>query len=100
MIMASNRDPIRTYFATHPDFVYNPTSPAIDEFNRLAEMYGWSPTGKACKRERRRFVDAFVTDMNNTYGEGRGNLEAWQALCRVCRVNTLPPSITQCRKVR
>ena len=100
VIMASNPDPVADYFTRFPHFTYDATTPAVAEFSRLAATSGWGRYSADYRRERGRFVDAFVEYVNTTYGEGRGNLTAWQALCRVCKINPAPTSITKCRKVR
>lgn len=97
--MASNLDPVANYFAPHSQFGYDATANTMEEFKRLAATSGWSRKGPDYRRERGRFIVAFVAGVNARYGENSRDLAAWQALCGVCGIDPMLPSITKCRKV-
>lgn len=98
--MATNTNSIAAYFAGHTGFVHNPDNASFAEFNRLMASRGYGPKSKAYRREQRTYAEAFIGHVNTTYGEGRASLAQWQALCRVCSIAPIPPSITKCRQVR
>jgi hypothetical protein len=97
--MANEVDPLAVYFASHLNFDYDSSAPAIGEFDRLVASLGLDTKDKAFKQERKRFTDAFAGHVSLTYGEGRGTLEQWQSLCDVCGISPIPASRTKCRKV-
>jgi hypothetical protein len=64
-------------------------------FNRLAIREGLS---KKQRKERRGL--AIAGEIEGIYGKDGTKLENWQHLCRDVKIEPIPPSVTQCKKVR
>ncbi|KAJ7473996.1 hypothetical protein FB451DRAFT_1035144 [Mycena latifolia] len=84
------------YWTSHPDFLHNATAPLQQEFKLLAAHEGWKAGGSRYKREWARCARE---EFSHYFGRDDGLLSGWQAMCAMVRVNEVPDSITQCRKV-
>ena len=67
-------------------------------FSVLRRLQSLDLTGGEFKRKLRAKV--IGPEFSSYYGSDAGVLEKWQALCQDCGVNPVPPSVTQCKKVR
>lgn len=87
-----------TYFNRFPNFQPNPNSSLNNEFQRLAISQDWGKKSSKYKQERSAFLHAeFETHLGSIERERK--LGPWQGLCRELRVDAVPDSITQCKKV-
>ena len=92
--------PLNDFFANyHPTFEYDPTRSASLEFYRLCDVFGWDREDPDRKEAHRNFKDALVEQFNRLYGTDKDNIEHWQALCYVIRIEPVPETLTACRKV-
>lgn len=64
----------------------------------LAQFQSLDLGGGLTKRERK--LKQASWEFTGFYGSDEGVLSKWQMLCRDCGIETDPPSITQCKKVR
>ena len=87
------------YLDRFPDFQRNPRLPLNEEFASLASFKRWRIDSKVYTREKTRFLCAEFDLHLGIVEQGR-KLVDWQALCHELRVNPIPGSITQCKKVR
>lgn len=87
------------YFDHFPGFLPNSGLPLHEEFERLARFRGWHAGSKRYCKEERRFLRAEF-DAHLGKIEHSRKLEDWQALCEELRVDSIPISITKCKKVR
>ncbi|KAG6815939.1 hypothetical protein H0H87_010072 [Tephrocybe sp. NHM501043] len=90
-------NPLDTFFKNRGSFVYDPSRPAWEEFNRLADHMGW------VKKERPYWKDIFkgvlVQAFNLIYGTDGDDPAAWVPLCQVLRINPVPPTLHGRRRV-
>ncbi|KAJ5184207.1 hypothetical protein N7492_001823 [Penicillium capsulatum] len=86
----------QSYFARFPAFQIAATTPAIAEFNRLANQMNWREGSKRYKRERSKF---FESEFGIQFGTDASNLANWQALCLELEIKSPIQSISQCRKL-
>ena len=89
----------RNYLDRFPDFQRNPRHTLNEEFASLASFQLWRIDSKVYKREQTRFLCAEFDLHLGIVEQGR-KLVDWQALCYELRVNPIPGSITQCKKVK
>ena len=88
-----------SYFDRFPGFQPDPERPIEEEFADLADSRGWITGSKRYRQERGRCLRAEYEFQLGSIDRSR-RLEDWQALCQELRINSLPSSITQCKKVR
>lgn len=86
-----------SWFDQFPPFTHDPSTGLRSNFNRLAAQRHW---GK--KLQRTRWTQCQIFEFGRLYGDDEdvGKLEKWQDLCREVRVEQVPGSVTQCKKVR
>ncbi|KAL2044971.1 hypothetical protein N7G274_002746 [Stereocaulon virgatum] len=94
--MTRNR-PSSNYFDRFPGFLPDPQLPLHEEFERLAKFRGWHTGSKQYRRENGRFLRAEF-DVHLGGLESSRKLDDWQALCEELRVDSIPNSITKCKK--
>ncbi|KAJ7588351.1 hypothetical protein C8J56DRAFT_941435 [Mycena floridula] len=83
-----------------PDFVYEPERTILYNFQRLALIRKWGKKSKEYKRQKRDFLANAVEEMFSTsFGDRKGNLDAWCKLCKTVGVSTDLPlgSIKACK---
>ncbi|KAI9812009.1 MAG: hypothetical protein M1827_004901 [Pycnora praestabilis] len=84
------------FFDRYANFVPDPQANLVEEFARLAVATGMNPCGATYRRRRREF---FIEEFNLHWGTDGTKLKIWQRLCREVRIDPVPVSITQCKKV-
>lgn len=89
----------KNYLDRFPGFQRDPWRPLNEEFASLASFKQWRIGSKPYQREHTRFLLAEFDLHLGTVEQSR-KLEDWQALCQELRVNPIPGSITQCKKVK
>ena len=92
----ANSSSAHDYFAAYPNFDPDPHLPLLANFNRLAKAQGW---GKKRRKEERP-IYLLAQYAIHLGGISAGKLQVWQGLCRELRLDPIPTSITQCKKVR
>ena len=97
--MTRNTPSSSNYFDRFPGFLPNPQLLLHEEFERLARFRGWHTGSKQYGREQGRFLRAEF-DLHLGRTESSRKLDDWQALCEELRVDSIPKSITKCKKVR
>ena len=88
----------KNYLDRFPGFQRDPRRPLNEEFASLASFKQWPIGSRLYKQEQTRFLRAEFDLHLGVVEQGR-KLEDWQALCQELRVNPIPGSITQCKKV-
>lgn len=126
---SNGRGPLDKFFATYPDFSYNPAAPCKSEFKRLCTLRGWKPDSKGHFRTARMAFaratgeellshlerNGTVLSVRSGLGqagydyddeEGTGTQDdslPWRRMCRILNLRKgdglRPKSKTQCKKV-
>jgi hypothetical protein len=81
------------YFAQF-GFEQDTNATFITNFKRLAITQGWSN-----KEAKSRRPEALEAEFDAHVGTDVTKLEGWQRMCKNCRIEPVPSSITQCKKV-
>ena len=89
----------KNYLDSFPGFQPDPRRTLNEEFDSLASFKQWRIGSKLYKREQTRFLRAEF-DLHLGVIEQSRKLDDWQVLCQELRVNPIPGSITQCKKVK
>ncbi|KAI0089525.1 hypothetical protein BDY19DRAFT_108732 [Irpex rosettiformis] len=95
--MSSSQHFIRGYFNRFPDFHYDQSKETMGQFRRLASQEDWSP--KKRRKEKRALQTALVLQFNDTYGENEAEIANWQGLCRAMRIDPIPETVAECKKL-
>jgi hypothetical protein len=74
--------------------VNDPNVDIVTQLKNLAIHNGWSK-----KEKKQRRLDAFDEAWNAEFGKNKMELEDWQDLCMMCKIETAPKSINKCKKV-
>ncbi|KAG6919875.1 hypothetical protein DXG01_015583 [Tephrocybe rancida] len=84
------------FFGEHYGFEYDPSQPAWDEFNHLAQCEDWNRK----EREDRRASGkgALVQAFNTIYGTDEHSLQSWMTLCQALRITPPPQGLRACRE--
>ena len=88
---------IDAFFAEYPNYSYDRTQPITTQFDGLTTVLDGD--GQDTKKVREKFNRAMVLDFNQTFGENANSLDAWQRLCTMLSVSSIPGSIRGCRQV-
>ncbi|KAF8456602.1 hypothetical protein BGX38DRAFT_1079195, partial [Terfezia claveryi] len=99
--------PLDKFFATYPDFRYNPAALCRSEFKRLCTHRGWKTGKRRFRKARMAFARAAGEELLSRLERNRtmfsGDSLPWRRLCRILDLrmgNGLrPQSKTQCKKV-
>lgn len=85
------------YFAQEEfhGFVPSPEDDLIAKLSKLSIHQGWSKN-----EEKRRRAEVVEFEVLRHYGPDKSSLAKWQELCRDVKIDPIPQSITQCKKVR
>lgn len=76
-------------------FVPSPEDDLIAKLSKLSIHQGWSKN-----EEKRRRAEVVEFEVLRHYGPDKSSLAKWQELCRDVKIDPIPQSITQCKKVR
>ncbi|KAJ7588379.1 hypothetical protein C8J56DRAFT_860954 [Mycena floridula] len=69
--------------------MYEPERTILYNFRRLALIRKWGKKSKEYKRQKRDFLANAVEEMFSTsFGDRKGNLDAWCKLCKTVGVST------------
>lgn len=102
--------PLDDFFASFPQFKYNPYASVTDEFSRLClECFAWDSFSKHSKEElkrredikdaSKRFGRALVDQFLVIFGVEKHSLRAWQTLYEALGVDPLPNTMKECYEV-
>jgi hypothetical protein len=69
----------------------------MPQFHRVRELYQWS-SAKTWEEDDL-LCTAIAQDFGLMFGTNKDNLEAWQAICRVIGIVTIPFEIDDCKSV-
>ena len=69
------------------------------QFRRLARQQGWEKGSDEYMTERRTLQIALVLQFNQIYGESETDIEGWRMLCTSMRIDPIPETVTECKKV-
>ncbi|KAI0263444.1 hypothetical protein BC834DRAFT_827638 [Gloeopeniophorella convolvens] len=89
---------VAEFFATYPDFNYNPDAPPTAEFRRMRQVFHWGNNNEEYIDAREAFSGALAEDFNEAFGTDVDNIDHWHELCQICRVDPIPEGIAACRK--
>ena len=95
----SHQSHVFQFFLSYPNFTLNRDAPPTREFLRLKGLNRWENGDEAYIEARERFADALAEDFNAKYGTDIDNIDHWQTLCHVLRIDPVPEGISACRKV-
>lgn len=73
--------PIERFFASYPDFQYDPSKSSAQEFQRLRMFYGGRRGDSESSEAWSGFRLALVKEFNRLFGTDPQDLLAWQTLC-------------------
>ncbi|OAX40315.1 hypothetical protein K503DRAFT_798946 [Rhizopogon vinicolor AM-OR11-026] len=102
--------PLAVFFAQFESFSFNARQSSHKNFKRLIKAISSDPNDperraalKGFKNAERRaarkgFKDALVQDFNKRFGTDGNDLAAWQNLCNVLRIVSVPATIQECRQ--
>ncbi|KZV62994.1 hypothetical protein PENSPDRAFT_758311 [Peniophora sp. CONT] len=102
--------PLDDFFASFPQFNYNPYASVTDEFSRLClKCFAWDSFAKHSKEElkrredikdaSKRFGRALVDQFLVIFGVERHSLRAWQTLYEALGVDPLPNTMKECYEI-
>ncbi|USP73855.1 hypothetical protein yc1106_01129 [Curvularia clavata] len=80
-------------WAEFTNFVHSPTAPFRSEFERLAQIKGWS---KRVKQQQ--FISLLSSEVAFYWGADEDKLEQYQEMCRDLGLSLIPSSVKQCKK--
>ncbi|KAF8880357.1 hypothetical protein CPB84DRAFT_1632391, partial [Gymnopilus junonius] len=92
-------DPLRSFFATYPSFIYNASAAPTSEFYRLCSFFGWSRGDANREDAYKSFRIALTKQFNTVYGTDAESLESWQLLCAKVGAHPVPNSLKKCREI-
>ena len=90
---------LQQFFTGYPGFNYDASIPANILFRQLRQHMGWADNSPGLEQARTGFRAALVLEFNAGYGTDITDINAWHSLCTVLRVDPLPDSVSQCRKI-
>ncbi|KAG6814831.1 hypothetical protein H0H87_007140 [Tephrocybe sp. NHM501043] len=90
-----SQNALKAFFENRDGFDYDASSPAWDEFHRLARYLGWRKSEKST--ERNAFKDTLVLQFNATYGTNANDMASWATLCAVLSIDPIPDDLEGCR---
>ena len=93
-------DHIAEFFASYPDFAYDPSAPFIDEFFNLCEYRGWDVNSDERRAAQFHLQAAMISQFNSPELGAAQDLRTWQHLCAVLKIEPAPGSVRECRAVR
>ncbi|KAI0723364.1 hypothetical protein C8Q76DRAFT_392635 [Earliella scabrosa] len=92
-------DHIAEFFASYPDFAYDPSAPFIDEFFNLCEYRGWDVNSDERRAAQFHLQAAMISQFNNPEPGAARDLRTWQHLCAVLKIEPAPGSVRECRAI-
>ena len=93
---------IADFFATYPEYPYDPNASFMTQFYNMCDYFGWQRESKAEEKAtaRKQLQDAMVLQFNGMYGTAVNDPKAWQSLCRALEIEPVPDTLKDCREVR
>lgn len=92
-------DQLGLFFATYPQFEYDPQEESWTAYRRLVKFIGWKTGSKQERKARENFRRALVGQFGQLYGADENKLEVLQNLCAKLGMSPIPSTITACKKV-
>lgn len=92
--------PIERFFASYPDFPYNPSQPAAEQYQSLSRAFRWRRGDVEAEVAWAGFRLALVKEFNRLFGTDEDDLLAWQNLCAFVGVPGRFKTINECITVR
>ncbi|KAG2121769.1 hypothetical protein DEU56DRAFT_746514, partial [Suillus clintonianus] len=86
------------FFASYPEFEYDPSASASLEFYRMCDQFNWDREDEEKEKASSDFKDALVQQFNHIYGTDADDLTSWRTLCQVVRISPIPESLMSCRE--
>lgn len=65
-----------------------------EEFRRLCRHMKWDKDERHLHR-----AELFEADFESHYGKDVGDIKKWQEFCRLCSIDPIPETITECVEV-
>jgi hypothetical protein len=75
--------PLKTFFSSYDDFVYDQKAPSGLEFQRLRRTQGWKHGDERGEVAWQDFRSSLVLQFNAEFGTKATDLLAWQTLCAI-----------------
>jgi hypothetical protein len=92
------RTPLDTFFLSFDTFVYDPTLPPSESYASLQRFYGWRRGEQTSDQAWRQFQEALSQEFQLWFGV-EDDLAAWHSLCRAVKIEPLPRTCHDCKKV-
>ncbi|CAE6457930.1 unnamed protein product [Rhizoctonia solani] len=90
---------LSAFFRKYPSFDYDSSEPVMSEFYRMCDSFGWERGDEDREEARDGLKDALVHEFNAIYGTDHESLAAWQSLCRVLNLTSIPEQLEACRRL-
>lgn len=87
------------FFAQYPEFDFDNTASASDEFYRMCDFFDWSRQDPDRETARAEYRTALTQQFNSNYGTDVDDLASWQHLCRVIGLYPVPDDMVTARSV-
>lgn len=91
--------PLENFFSQYPEFLSQPSSSPVAEFNRLCKENDWRKDDPEKKDARYHFNIAIKGEFDDLYGSDENNINNWNKLCRVLQIDPVPGTLPGCRAV-
>ncbi|KAH9066265.1 hypothetical protein EDB87DRAFT_1554509, partial [Lactarius vividus] len=89
--------PLEGFFSQYPEFLFQPSSSPVAEFNRLCKTYCWKRDDPRREAAREEFHSAMKKEFDSLYGSDEKDIKNWQKLCFVLRIDPVPDTLWKCR---
>ncbi|KAI0293597.1 hypothetical protein BC826DRAFT_1015040 [Russula brevipes] len=91
--------PLEGFFSRYSEFQFQPLNSPVAEFKRLCKEYHWKKDDPEKEAARDGFNTAIKREFNDLYGSDENDINNWQKLCRVLRIDPVPDTLGRCRAV-
>jgi len=91
--------PLEGFFSQYSKFQPQPLNSPVDEFNRLCKEYRWKKGHPKREAARDGFNFAIKREFVDLYGSDENDINNWQKLCRVLKIDPVPDTLGGCRAV-
>ncbi|KAI0293598.1 hypothetical protein BC826DRAFT_910617 [Russula brevipes] len=91
--------PLEGFFSQYSEFQSQPLNSPVAEFNRLCKEYEWERGDPEREAARDDFNFAIKREFDDLYGSDENDVDNWQKLCRVLKIDPVPDTLGGCRAV-
>ncbi|KAH9485887.1 hypothetical protein JR316_0002802 [Psilocybe cubensis] len=91
--------PLVEFFAQYPDYHYDHSKGPTKNFRLMCRVLGFIQDSDEKTEAKQAFEDALTMEFNKAFGTEENNLESWQSLCERIKVDPIPDTLEECRKI-